>query len=314
MSDEMERRLREAGHRLPAPDDHETAAARARFVEAAPAPRRPKRRLLAVALAVAVGLAGAFGVGYAIAGKTETKIVRVPARLDAGPGFAPAAGWDVVATGLGSPGQELSAIASNMPLTPGEAPAEAANRLGPNGVLLYATFTRTSPQKQLPQRLLPLRLDDATTLNGDPTRRLQVRVAAYDVDVTIFFGAAQPSAGVLAAAREALGRLVVPACPDAQPLNAGDAESATRYLLSWLPAHYPGDASEVVGARATAAVGAEAPRHGEAAHDCGAAVANRTVEVDVVLPKLERISASLSQLTYFVAKTPGGWTVWERVH
>jgi hypothetical protein len=302
MSDEMERRLREAGHRLPAPDDQETAAARARFVEAAPTPRRPKRRVLAVAVAL-VALAGAFGVGYAIAGAgAETKVVRMPARLDAGPGFAPAAGWDVEATGVTDPSQAMTATTANVPLD--------GSALGPNGVRLVATFTRT--RGGLPQSLLPLRLEDAT--GTGETRRLRARVAAYDVDVTIFFGAAQPSAGVLAAAREALGRLVVPACPDAQPLEAGDADSATRYLLSWLPAHYPGDASEVVGARATAAVGAEAPRHGEAAHDCGVAVAQRTVEVDVVLPKLERISASLSQLTYFVAKTPDGWTVWERVH
>jgi hypothetical protein len=54
------------------------------------------------------------------------------------------------------------------------------------------------------------------------------------------------------------------------------------------------------------------PRHGEAVADCGAAVAARSVEVDLTLPKLARISASLSQLTYFVAKTRDGWTVWER--
>jgi hypothetical protein len=43
-------------------------------------------------------------------------------------------------------------------------------------------------------------------------------------------------------------------------------------------------------------------------------VGARTVEVDVVLPKLERISASLSQLSYFLARTPAGWTVWQRIH
>jgi hypothetical protein len=34
--------------------------------------------------------------------------------------------------------------------------------------------------------------------------------------------------------------------------------------------------------------------------------------VDVVLPKLAQVSASLSQLTYFVARTSAGWTVWAR--
>ena len=54
------------------------------------------------------------------------------------------------------------------------------------------------------------------------------------------------------------------------------------------------------------------PRHGQAAFDCGASVAAQSVEVDVTLPVVAKISASLSQLTYFAAKTPQGWTVWER--
>jgi hypothetical protein len=47
-------------------------------------------------------------------------------------------------------------------------------------------------------------------------------------------------------------------------------------------------------------------------HDCGAAVAGRTVEVDVVLPRLAKVSPSLSERTYFVAKTDTGWVVWPR--
>jgi hypothetical protein len=161
------------------------------------------------------------------------------------------------------------------------------------------------------QKLLPLQLDAAVPRTGR-TRRLQARVAGYAVDVTVSFGAAHPSASVLAAAREELGRLVVPACPEAQPLGAGDVDAAKAFLLAWLPAHYSGDAADVAGATATAAGGSSAPRHGQAAHDCGAAVAGRSVEVDVVLPRLARVSASLSELTYFVAKTPSGWEVWER--
>jgi len=34
--------------------------------------------------------------------------------------------------------------------------------------------------------------------------------------------------------------------------------------------------------------------------------------VDVVLPKLAQVSASLSEQTYFLAKTTTGWLVWER--
>jgi hypothetical protein len=53
-------------------------------------------------------------------------------------------------------------------------------------------------------------------------------------------------------------------------------------------------------------------RYQEAVADCGARVAARSVEVDVTLPRVAKVSASLSQLTYFVAKTTQGWVVWER--
>jgi hypothetical protein len=54
------------------------------------------------------------------------------------------------------------------------------------------------------------------------------------------------------------------------------------------------------------------PRYGQAVADCGARVASRSVEVDVTLPRVAKVSASLSELTYFVAKTTQGWVVWER--
>lgn len=322
MSDEMERRLRETGHRLPEPDERDTLAARARFLAAAPVSRRPRRRPLAAALVLAIAVGGAFGVGYAIAGgKTTTRVVHEKAALDAGPGFLPAAGWDSVST-TSTPA--MSAIAANVPLAARDRqllgpPAETAKTLGPNGVLFYAMFGTASPQETPPQKLLPLQLDDAERVNGfegvartGSTRRLYVRVAAWTIDVYVFFGATNPSSAVLAAAREELGHLVVPACPEALPLAAGDAERAKTFLLRWLPAHYSGDASEAVGATATAAAGSDAPRHGQAAYGCGPTVAQRTVEVDVVLPKLAQVSASLSQQTYFVARTATGWVVWER--
>jgi hypothetical protein len=325
MSDELEHRLREAGQRLPGPDDTDTAAARSAFLAAPARRRRTSRRAVAFALAAAVAVGGAFGVGYAVAaggGGEKTKVVHEREALDAGPGFLPADGWDTVSTGTSTP--VLAAVAANVRLEPQDRqltgpPAETAQRLGPNGVLLYAMFGATSPQDRLRQSLLPLQLDRAQPVSGFPgmpqvgsTRRLHVRVAAWDVDVVVFFGSAQPSASVLAAAREELGRLVVPACPTAQPLVAGDVDAAKAFLLAWLPAHYSGDASEVVGARATAAAGAKMPRSGQAAHDCGPVVASQSVEVDVTLPKLAAVSASLSQLTYFLAKTDSGWVVWER--
>lgn len=292
MSDDLERRLRETGHRLPAPDEGATAAARARVVAAAPMPRS-RRRPLAAALVLAAAVGGAFGVGYAVAaggGKTTTKLVPVRQALDAGPGFLPAEGWQTASSPAAT-----SATAANAAL----------------GIRLEAAFGAAAPGGSLPQALLPLQLDDARPLDA-ATRRLHVRVAAWDVDVRIRFRTARPSNAELVAAREELGRLVVPACPAAQPLGPGDAAAAKRYVLGWLPSHYPGGPAEAAGATATAAAGDEAPRRGQAAYYCGAEVAVRTVEVDVVLPELAKVSASLSQLAYFAARTPDGWTVWAR--
>lgn len=321
MSDETERRLRSAGVRLPGPSDSETIEVRERFLSAA-APSRSRRyvrrRTVALALAAALVVAGAFGVGFAVASskpaktKTTTRIVHVKAALDAGPGFLPATDWDTVSGGTGP---AAAAVAANVPLAAQDRqltgpPGATARSLGPNGVLLYATFTAANPAQPLPQRLLPLELDDAT--GSGATRTLRARVAAYDVQVLITFGTAQPSPNVLVAAREELGRLVVPSCPEAQPLRAADVSSAKAYVLDWLPAHYSGNASDVTGATATAALGTAAPRHGQAAADCGRAVAGRSIEVDITLPALAKVSASLSELTYFVARTTAGWTVWMR--
>jgi len=275
MSDDLERRLREAGHRLPGPTDLETHAARARILAAR------RRHPLLPALAAALIAGGAFGVGYAVAagGKAKPKVVvkEVPGRLDAGPGFLPADGWTI----------------------------EGTTATSGNGIRIDARFFPASERPGLPQRLLPLRLPD-----GGKVRRLRVHVGATAVEATVTFPSAHPSAAALVAAREELGRLVVPSCPVAIPLTA--ARGAAAYVLRWLPAHYFGDPRDVAGARATATLGAAMPRHGEAVADCGAAVASRSVEVDVTLPRVAKVSASLSELTFFVSRTAHGWTVWER--
>ncbi len=279
MSDELERRLREAGHRLPGPSDIETRRARTRVLGA----RQRRPRLLPVLIAAAL-VAGAFGGGYAVAagGKAKPKLIvkHVPARLNAGPGFLPAEGWSTTASGT------------------------TATATSGNGIRIDASFSPASQRPGLPLRLLPLRLPD-----GGPLRRLHVHVGAYAVHVSVTFPG-RPSAAMLAAAREELGRLVVPSCPTARPLRT--ASGAALYILQWLPAHYPGSASDLAGAKATGTLGHAMPRYGEAADDCGAAVAARSVEVDVTLPRVAKVSASLSELTYFVAKTSSGWTVWER--
>jgi len=286
MSDELERRLREAGHRLPGPTDIETHAARSRVL----AGRQRRPRLLPV-LAAAALVAGAFGGGYAVAagGKAKPKVIvrQVHARLNAGPGFLPAEGWITT-------GDATTATATNV-TTAGRAAT----------VRIRATFTPASRRQGLPPRLLPLRLPA-----GGAVRHLRVHVGAYAVAVAVTFGTTRPSAAVLAAAREELGRLVVPSCPAALPLTS--VGGAALYVLRWLPAHYSGNVNDLAGARASGTLGRKMPRYGEAAADCGALVASRSVEVDVVLPKVAKVSASLSELTYFVAKTPQGWSVWER--
>jgi hypothetical protein len=287
MSDELERHLREAGHRLPGPTDLETHAARSRVLAA----RQRRRRPLLPALAATVLAAGAFGVGYAVAagGKAKPKLIvkHVPARLDAGPGFLPAAGWQ---TGVA--------------IDPSSGAIVGSTATSTNGTHIVATFAPASTRRGLPQRLLPLRLPD-----GSKVRHVVAHVGSYAVEVTITFGA-PPNAALLAAAREELGRLVVPSCPAARPLAS--ARGAALYVLRWLPAHYPGNVGDLGGARASGTLGRTMPRYGEAVSDCGAGVAARSVEVDVVLPRVAKVSASLSQLTYFVARTAQGWTVWER--
>lgn len=338
MSDEIERRVRAAHHGLPEPTEEETALARARFLAAAavaPRPRRGivRRRALAVALAAALA-AAAFGGGYAVASGDEPEEPQ-PRRqepresLDAGPGFLPAVGWDVVVTGTTAPPLAPAAVAANVPLgaedrSLGGPPAATARRLGPNGVLLYVVFRPRLTVEETaarPQKLLPLQLRDARVTNGlagmpdvGSTRRLLARVGRYDVDVHVFFGARKPSAGVVAEAAQQLGRLVVPACPEAQVLTEADLPAAERFLLGWLRTHYQEDPQDLAGARATATLGAEMPRGGAAAAACGDTVRRRTVEVDVVLPRLEQVSASLSQLSYFVSRTSQGWVAWQRIH
>jgi hypothetical protein len=199
-------------------------------------------------------------------------------------------------------------------------PRATAQRLGPNGVLFKAFFYPAGATRAT-ERLLPLQLRDADEIGsfeGMPpvgsTRRLVARVGRYDVDVLVFFGAATPSAGVLAAATQQLARLVVPACPAALPLTNADLPAAERHVLRWLETHYQDDLADLAGARATASLGEAMPRGGAARTACGAEVFRRTVEVDVVLPRLERVSASLSQLSYFVSRTRSGWVVWQRIH
>lgn len=323
MSDELERRLRAAADGLPGPGEDETALAREQFLAAVPQSRR--RRVPALALA-AVAVAAAFGGGYALASSTDSPAEPEPgAQLNAGPGFLPAEGWDVAATGEMLSLQAPIALASNIPLSAEDRslqgpPRATARRLGPNGVL-FKVFFYPAGATRASDRLLPLQLRDAELIGsfeGMPpvgsTRRLVAQVGRYDVDVLVFFGAENPSPDIVAEAAQQLGRLVVPACPAALPLAEADLPATEAFVLDWLRTHYQEDPGDLAGARATATLGTAMPRGGAARTACGEEVRSRTVEVDIVLPRLERVSASLSQLSYFVSRTSGGWVVWQRIH
>jgi hypothetical protein len=326
MSDELEQRLRTAYDGLPGPGEDETALVRERFVAAAAGrPVRRRRRASTFALA-AVAVGAAFGGGWAVASSTQEPAEPAPrAALNAGPGFLPAAGWETAATGEMLTLQAPVAVASNIALSPRDRalsgkPVATARRLGPNGILFYVFFYPAGATRA-PERLLPLQLrsaDEVGSFEGMPpvgsTRRLLARVGRYDLDVLVFFGAGTPAPAVVAEAAQQLGRLVVPACPAALPLAERDLPEAEQFVLRWLRSHYQDDPADLAGARATATLGAAMPRSDAAATACGEAVGRRTVEVDVVLPRLERVSASLSQLSYFVSRTSGGWVVWQRIH
>ena len=278
MSDDLERRLREAGHRLPGPTDLETRRARARVLA-----QRRQPRLLPVLLAAAIA-AGAFGVGYAVASggtpKPMVVVKRVPSRLEAGPGFLPAPDWTTTSSG------------------------NRATATSATGIRIDATFVPASQRPGLPQAILPFRLP-----GGGKVRHLAVHIGAYAVDVTVTLNGRLTRLEE-AIARLELGRLVVPSCPAALRTTA---QGASQFVLGWLPTHYSGSAGDLAGAHASTTAGRKMLRYQEAVADCGVRVANRSVEVDVTLPRVAKVSASLSQLTYFVARTSNGWTVWEKV-
>jgi len=134
-----------------------------------------------------------------------------------GPLFRPASGWNTVQT----PG---GAVAANVPLGPetasGSVPWDTVSQLGDGDVVVFAMVHPSTEVSRadgsFPPRDLPLSLDDAEPggLEGQPdgvyAERLLGEVDGWNVDVVVFYGAADPSAETRAAAQEQLARLVVP--------------------------------------------------------------------------------------------------------
>jgi hypothetical protein len=343
MSDALDDRLRRAASSYASPDEQARARARDAFLEAAAGSTRPGTaertrrfrfgpRLAAVGLAFAACVGGAFGAGFGVGSSgtstsTSTATIPIAANSAAGPGFLPAAGWNVVQTGATVPPLAPTAMAANVPFAASDAaldrpPADTIHSLGPNGVLLHATFVRsddTSGQGQYPARALPLRLSDARqgSLEGFPTAgetlRLGAHAAGYEIDVLIVFGTANPSGPVRAAAQEELARLVVPGCPaHTTSLSRSDRDAAASFLLGWLRTHYVGASVDFDGASARPyLVGVDTAPHAAAVRaQCGAAARGRIVEVDVTLSKSAQATTGPHPLAYFVVRDGRGWDVW----
>ena len=255
MSSELERLLREARTALPGPEESATGRARERAVGAA---RRHPRRSVGIAAAsitsFAIVLALGIGIGALVAPSGQA------AKDAVGLGFLPAPGWLAFQTGGEvNPVFQTVAIASNVPLAPEDQVAGAADpsglplatleKLPPNGVVIVASFTRSTSldgalNSDLTSRDLPLRLSEATRYvqygtqvrPEDPLGQWEIRaiVNRHVVDVIVYFGTTTPSAALRADANRQLERLVVqrsasPPHEDGQlfPSRAAAASKAT---------------------------------------------------------------------------------------
>ena len=183
-----------------------------------------RRRFKALALfAALMTVVVAFFAGFAVAAARDPANDQ-HASMPESPGFLPAEGWDVFQTGTTEPPQAPTATASNVPLDPrdeiGGLPHPTLESLGSDGIVIFATFypagESENVDRQFPDRLLPLSLTDTKPggIEGQPdnvaSSRLLARVGSYNVDLIVFFGAAEPSASSLDLANEELALLVVP--------------------------------------------------------------------------------------------------------
>lgn len=145
-------------------------------------------------------VAAAFSAGFAVAAARDLSDENQRAPTSEGPGFLPAEGWDVFQTGTTKPPQAPTATASNVPLDPadevGGLPHPTLERLGPDGIVIFATFypagESEAVDRQFPERSLPLSLADAEPggIEGQPdnvsARRLLARVSRYIIDLIVF--------------------------------------------------------------------------------------------------------------------------------
>lgn len=172
---------------------------------------------------------------------------------------------------------------------------------------------------RFPVAKLPLTVDEAAATAppegfsaAGAIRRLDARVAGYDVDLSIFFGSERPSAAAVAAANRELTLLFFPGCPtSAERLGSGGPAAAARATFEWLRSHYLGQGRDLRGAsfygRVVPASSTYVPLQ-SVEQLCGART-DRIVEVVITPSKLGRQQLG-PRLLYFTAKTRRGWLVW----
>jgi hypothetical protein len=103
-------------------------------------------------------------------------------------------------------------------------------------------------------------------------------------------------------------------CPkNALRLPATAVVRAAEAALEQAASDYPGVDTRGARVEAAARSAFAGPRGGEVRRQCGAAVAHRTVVVQLLFPKM-RPSASLSEGVVFVARFAHGYRVWEVAH
>lgn len=216
MSPDLEQLLRDARKTLPEPEAGVTARARARIVGSARGVRRRAARGLAVIALTTVATAVGFGFGLRV-GPEQVQAAQPSGVF--GAGFLPADGWSTFQRGRP---QGAAAVAANVPLL-GEdlasenvVPLATLARLPERGAVIVAVLEPRGGSVAA-ARTLPLRLAGAEPevreIGGRTllVRRLRARVAAFALDVSVFFGAERPSAAVVLQAQRQLERLVVEA-------------------------------------------------------------------------------------------------------
>jgi len=147
------------------------------------------------------------------------------------PAFRPDPGWVVLAHGPSEPSLSVqTAVAVTAPdaaaLQP-FAPFDGFTRLGPTGILVWATTmggVQTSPYPPFPRARWPLRLATFRLdrgWEGQPATNIQQRlrwvaVGGWNLDVRVYFATQHPDEALLRQAQAELDRLVFPGSEQTQ--------------------------------------------------------------------------------------------------